>query len=101
MEAERDALKTELAGQKQEAAEQLAAPKSAKDAASAELADASKQLQAAQADAQRMQGRVSELETSHKQLSDAHVESSKGLTAAQVCNYPEACAEASRHLCAH
>ena len=84
MEAERDALKTELAGQKQEAAEQLAAANAARDVAAAELADASKQLQAAQANVQRLQGRVSEVETAHERSQGAHAAASKSLTAAQV-----------------
>ncbi len=84
VEAERDALKAELLGQKQEAAEQLAVTNTARDAAAAELAEASKQLQAAQADVQRLQGLVSELETAHDQSQGAHSAASKSLTAAQV-----------------
>ena len=95
MEAERDALRAELLGQKQEAAEQLAVIHTARDAAAAELAEASKQLQAAQADVQQLQGRISELETTHKQTQGAHSAASKSLTAAQVGIFalcPLACA---------
>lgn len=86
VETERDALKAGLMAQKQEAAEQLAATQTASEAAAAELTEASKQLQTAQADVQRLQGRVSELETSHEQAQGAHEASSKSLATAQVGN---------------
>ena len=102
VEAERDALKTELLGQKQEAAEQLAAANTARDAAAAELAAASKQLQAAQADVQRLQGRVSELETAEEQTRGAHSAASKYMSAAQVVSQLSqsmkmTCLDASAH----
>lgn len=87
METEGDALKADLMAQKQEAAEQLAAAKTASEAAAAELTEASRQLQTAQADMQRLQGRVSELETLHEQAWGAHEASSKSLTDAQVGNH--------------
>ena len=87
-EAERDALRSEVAEQKHQAATQLAAARAEQEAASAELAEASKQLHASLADVQRLQGRVSELETLHAQSSGALEESSKAGAAAQVGKMP-------------
>ena len=84
MEAERDGLRSELTDYKQQAAKQLAAARAEQEAASSELAEVSKQLRAALADVQRLQGRVSELETLHAQSSSTLVESSKAAAAAQV-----------------
>ena len=84
MEAERDQLTCELTEQKQQAAKQLAAARAEHEAASAELAETSKQLRVALADVQRLQGRVSELETLHAQSGSALEESSKAAAAAQV-----------------
>ena len=84
MESERDGLRSDLTEQKQQAAKQLAAARAEQEAASAELAETSKQLRAALADVQRLQGRVSELETLHVQSGSALEESSKAAGAAQV-----------------
>ena len=84
MEAERDGLRSELTEHNQQAAKQLAAARAEQEAVSSELAEASKQLLAALADVQRLQGRVSELETLHVQSGSALEESSKAAAAAQV-----------------
>ena len=84
MEAERDGLRSELTEHEQQAAKQLAAARAEQEAASNELAEASKQLRAALADVQQLQGRVSELETLHAQSGGALEESNKAATAAQV-----------------
>ena len=88
MEAERDVLWSEITEQKQQAAKQLAAARAEQEAAAAELAEASQQLRAMLADVQRLQGRVSELETLHAQSAGVLEESSEAAAAAQVGRGP-------------
>ncbi len=84
MEAERDGLRSELTDYKQQAVKQLAAARAEQEAATSELAEVSKQLRAALADVQQLQGRVAELETLHAQSSSTLEESSRTTAAAQV-----------------
>ena len=84
LEAQGDDLRSQLAAHKQGSAEQLATAKSAREAASTELSQASEQLQAAQTEVARLQGRVSELDTSLGQSRSAEEASNKALAAAKV-----------------